>query len=316
MWPIVLIAVLVQAPENPQADVSRLPDSYEIDRSAGFAGEMPNRIRHRKLGIFLIRVPGGDFRIGSDDEADSRIIQVRVGEFYISERPASRAQVSAYVGHRLDEWAELCTQVAQGKLAEAERDRFVALTSACFSDFRFGAPEMELAEMLKLVESVARGQYEDALATRRKEIVPLPADGEVRYDGATWDASAGFARWSDAKLPTEAQWEIAIRAALEKKINLLDLPDDLWYEWCADFYAHDYFRRNDNLVDPTGPSKGKLSREQLKLMTYPSGLQFLTKSRSQGFRVVKQLPPSKRAFKAPSESASFRLVVNPGATGH
>jgi len=140
------------------------------------------------------------------------------------------------------------------------------------------------------VTEVTQGQYEAVMGTN-----PSKSQGANRpVESVSWQDAVRFCRKLSAKtrrrivLPTEAQWEYACRAGSKTRFSSGDSDADLaphgwsrqnsglhthevgkkkpnaWglhdmhgsiWEWCADWYGEDYYRRSSR-TDPQGPGNG------------------------------------------------------------
>jgi len=80
----------------------------------------------------------------------------------------------------------------------------------------------------------------------------------------SWEDTQTFARWfsqktgRDYRLPTEAEWERAMRSAGDK----LDSVGRVW-EWCSDWYDQNYYKKGER-ANPKGPQRGQKIKVQGK----------------------------------------------------
>ena len=73
------------------------PFPVEIDNDKGKTGIYPNRVHDRDTDMWYVYVPGGKYRIGSNQQPDSKSIEVTMTGFYISGKPVSCARYGRYL---------------------------------------------------------------------------------------------------------------------------------------------------------------------------------------------------------------------------
>ena len=112
-------------------------------------------------------------------------------------------------------------------------------------------------------------------------------NGQMPIVNVTWDEAQAYCAWTGGRLPTEAEWEYAVRAGSaearygpvneigwydvnsggrthevgQKRANgfgLYDMLGNVW-EWVNDWYDARYYE-NSPSADPPGPSEGRVVR--------------------------------------------------------
>jgi sulfatase modifying factor 1 len=241
----------------------------------------------------MVRIPGGEFLMGSEDEeawaadGEGPVRRVRLRPFYLSPTAVTNAEFEAFVR-------------ATGYVTEAERIGW----SYVFRHFvRPGARVLGVAADAPwwlAVEGACWRAPEGPGSHLRKRM-----DHPVVH--VSWNDAVAYCRWAGLRLPTEAEWERAARGGLEgcrypwgdeltpggrhmcniwqgrfpdyntaedgyrgtapvrafppNGYGLYNMSGNVW-EWCADWFAPDRFAEavqdaDGTVVDPRGPSRGQ-----------------------------------------------------------
>ena len=254
------------------------------DRYATQAQALPEgAVITNSLGMKLVRIPAGEFQMGSGESAvdlakaydpEGKSIQP---EYFANEQPQHRVRITRpfYLGQNPVTLGEFLTfHKAANYQMEAERD-------GGKGDF---------------------GKLENGQLGYSASFRPWAPGGKMPTENdpvvwVSWNDAMAFCEWlgkkegKEYRLPTEAQWEYACRAGSTTRYyfgdRVSELTDYAWYspvrtddnwgthpvggrkpntwglydmcgnawQWCADWYGKDYYA-NPPADDPKGPDSG------------------------------------------------------------
>ncbi len=188
----------------------------------------------------MIRIPGGRFQMGDQQEADAKPHPVAVSAFLMGKTLVTQEQYEKAMGDNPSRWTGGSNPVEQVRWSDAVR----------FCNKRSEQEGLRPCYDLKTWKCDF-----DADGYR------LPTEAEWEYACRAGAATAYFFGDDAAKLGDFAWFDKNSgghpRPVGQKQPNawgLYDMCGNLW-EWCNDFYNVDYYRQSP-LTDPKGPESG------------------------------------------------------------
>ena len=285
---VVMVAIGCEAKPLSWAEVLEQNPDPKVVTDADFLKritetKLPWRVKDKFTGMEMLLVPPGKFMMGASpgDEIAlevEKIMAEELPQYKYSERPQHEVTITKafYLGRNE------VTQEQWMMVMGENPSLFQQSNATGIAEVYLSKPFVDWTD-IKMTAEEAKARADSAA----KAVKFNPA--EV----ISWDDCQKFCARTGMILPTEAQWEYACRAGVDKatygeldqiawnfdNANLTThsvgqkSPNALGFydmignvaEWCQDWYEGDYYKScAEGVVDPTGPAQSELGARVLR----------------------------------------------------
>ena len=170
----------------------------------------------------MVLIPAGEFQMGSNDEEaeddEQPVHTVHVDAFYMDKTEVTNAQYKAFlIANPYWQKSHVVARFHSGYYLQQANlpDGYY------FQQVRGPEPEPPAPDYLHDWNGI---NYPTGKGNHPVTFV-------------SWYAAVAYAEWAGKRLPTEAEWEYAVRSGLD---GLYDMAGSVW-EWCLDEYNEDFY---------------------------------------------------------------------------
>lgn len=248
------------------------------------------------MTMYMVRVQGGSFDMGSDDGAADRkpAHTVTLKDFSMSAYEVTQQQWQEVMGSNPSQY--MCKECPVTNVSYTDALSFIEKLNAktgkkyrlpTEAEWEYAAREGDREELVKKSSSVAPGGVNEFLNTNPGSRVPDKMKTGKKYSGERRPGEvAWFLRNSENKVHP-------IGRKHANELGLYDMSGNV-EEWCSDWYATTYGSKDD-VSNPAGPTGGRshvvrggsiASRSAELVVTRRAAYLPDTKANSLGFRLV------------------------------